>query len=34
MQPKHVRMSDLNMLLGFKYSHRLILSEKGKVIPL
>jgi len=27
-------MSDLNVLLGFKHSHRLIFTKKVKAIPL
>jgi hypothetical protein len=34
MLHKLVRMTELNMLLGFKYSHRLIFSKKVKKIPL
>jgi hypothetical protein len=30
MQHKLVRMSDRNVLLGFKHSHRLIFSKKVK----
>jgi len=34
MLHKLVRMTEFNMLLGFKHSHRLIFSKKVKKIPL